>query len=1007
MGAIRGNISVVFVSNPQDGGVVSYDFGATSITLTARTTPTLPDEFEIGTTPEITVANYRDALTANYTDYLAVAQSGTRAVAVSCLDYNLTVSNITTPTNVEAYESQSSATTSQLDFWFLDEVPNTDNLSWDVNTQSTTSYSKTSTWTIQDPLVESLFYGAGSSVSAAQAFKQNLDSFNSGEGFSVTTQTFTDKTVVSLIADEAGTSFSGVTVGGVAVSHYLINVAAPPVPPTGVRFSYEFSSIDGEDYKVTVYDDEYLGQPVEMIGSRDPFVIEYPSFDPFETQRGSGAKLSFIYEGNESFMRDMFDTKLTRFPVFLTRADNTLPNNIEVVWSGFLNSELYEEEFSDDGETLGILYNLTANDGIAILKEIPLFNDTSNDLVTPYDIVTQAINKVVYFDDNAPTNYELRVHEDYLLDDYVYEEVFDNLYINTSNFIDEDGVYKEAGFCIDSCLKPFRLSVIKQGNVFYILPISAKASLDSLLCKRYIRSNSGVWQQFPDINTSTAPFSVGLGDYYQTGQSLSYNTGISSQRISVDGYSERDLFPNELDNESKYEEYVGQEVMGTSEDYGWSMTSYEGHQDFTFTTVGNTTAFPIVVTTEAEHKVSPEESLPVALVKNPNCIDVGTAGHIDGLTGDNGLVITSKKLMPRTMASNPPKLLLNMELMFMERIEEYLHTVGTWPTHIPGYEIGCMLKVGDYYLQSTHFSETLNNSENYIFFKKTLSWVLEPSTFAVCISKPLNQQVESEQANGKWAPIYNYGKSQLGVDVNDSGDIYKSLFEPLEIPVPPNMTKWTGVGNRQLEPIEVEFGISNYVALRWYQYNYDGAAKGMRRNTIPFSFSLDAFMVKNLTIEFSSDTDENTKVEFELENEESFRDKGQDIDLTLGTSNRTDVLQRGCAFARRYPSGGNPAYYIPLMEDETFGGNLADAGKFFINNDSENKSMEELLMDSIVANRFAHTTSISADLKWPQYTPIDLLTFETLTGQKMEFGGGSINVWEGSIEGTWNEIKGD
>lgn len=993
---------VIFSTNPSDGDILSFNVGTDTVTLTARATATGVLDFEIGDVDNGTNINCRDALIRDYNDIIAVKQAGSRAITIRALEYDAEIT--ANPSNqIQMAYGSTEVTTSRLDFWFQQVgLPEDVLFQWDVDLVSGTSttYNKTTKWTLQDPLLADEFYAGSSFQAAAQGLKTNLDTFNLGEGFAVTVETWTNKSVVTLSADEAGTQFSNISIGDVGATFHYTNTEAPPDPPTGERLFYEFSDEAGEDYTVSVYDTEYAGAPVEVVAGETPFEIEYTKSDIFDTLRGSGANLSFIYHGDEAFMREMFSSNLKRFPVTLSRYNESFPSNKEVIWTGFLNTELYEEDFSYDGQTIGVEYGLTANDGIGILKHIKLYNERSEDLTTFIDVIRGAIDKITFYGDAVPNTYSIFIDIDCQMNELYNPSILDDVLLNTSNFIDEDFVYKDAAFCLDAVLLPLRMSFLKMGNDFYIFPLPTKAEAVSFLARRLTNTGSG-WVENGTATINLTPIQVELGSYFKTGQTMEYNTAISNQRITVDTYSQRDIFKNQISNFEKFSDLISSDALvGDETEFKWTRELYASHEDFTFSSIGNSTAYPTVAITDFEHLVDPEVRQPMVMVENPYLFPPNHAGRIDGFQGTGyGIIMTSKKLLPRTVSSNGGKLLLDMNVLVQWHMDEYLNTSNNHTT--PGFEIGCMLNVGEYYLRATHIVYEQNNGKEW--YGTHLYWTKTPTTFPVSISKGLNEKIEGQEKDGKWHRIYNYGKRQLGYA--DKRELYSSLFEPLEIPLPPNMKPYDSI-NSNLEPVEVIFGLSSYVAERWYGYASNYIAGAERWTNIPISrafnpLTIDAFMVKDISLEFASDTSENTKVEFEVENDETYREKGSNIELNVGTVNSVDVLQRAAMYGLRLSDN----YRIPLTTDIRIDFSGAHSDIYIIDRDGNDNTLEGQLINTLVANRFEPTVSISADLKWPMHTPLNILNFETFGNKNFEFIGGSIDVRENSIRGTWHEIN--
>lgn len=136
-----------------------------------------------------------------------------------------------------------------------------------------------------------------------------------------------------------------------------------------VKYKIEFESNAHIRYRVDIYDANYSGAPIELIGGATPFTTEEDASDDFFTPiRTSTGTLSIVNGETANgtpidIMEEVVPINNTAYPMILVK----VVNGVDIVeWQGFLSCEAYEQEFTDNVREISINCNsaLAAADSI-------------------------------------------------------------------------------------------------------------------------------------------------------------------------------------------------------------------------------------------------------------------------------------------------------------------------------------------------------------------------------------------------------------------------------------------------------------------------------------------------------------------------------------------------------------------------------------------------------------------------------------------------------------------
>lgn len=784
------------------------------------------------------------------------------------------------------------------------------------------------------------------------------------------------------------------------------------------RLYYEFQDIDGFNKRVSILDDDYDGQPYEVCGTDKPFTIEYPQKDPFNPIKGSGCQIEFLYKGDESFVREMFTSDINRFRVVLRDLNTNL-----IDWSGFLNSELYEEDYGYDGEETGIVYSMTGNDGFANLSRYRV-TDEHQDTLTLYSVLKMCA-PIIGLDLEDVESFNRTLSENVQENDFYcnsdidlipsYENdssgeggaygIFGNVYLNKTNYLDEDGKYLTLREVLEETLRPYRLHVVKVGSNVRIQSINTRVSTGSdILYDAYdVQRNSyiaGYYLISNDLHT------VGNDSYYQSGQRLTSIPKINEQVVAVDNYIDEDVFINELSSGDKFLDQTTFEDAPETEDWSWGDNQFLEHDDYDTTDILPTTTIPTLIKPSKLHKVDSSEKYAI-LIKNPP-----THQGTEILNEPSSLTLLSKKKASTSIMSGQTGFKLTVSALLQHDMANYLKNDAVSNSSMFGFSMEGYLKYGNRYLKA-NFTEVSTSSDITHYTLSSFSWTTTPSTFPLIFSETEIEGASTTKAEGVWVSLCNYGYSGLfGSDFLYYDELGQQNY--LEIPPLYNHKEDSGVDN---DSGYLEFGIGKTI----------GAARFLSKNLISNLVELlcygttyssivndpiDYIAIEDIQLE-TTESQPSEKMEFVRTTDDSWKEEGESVELLHGTScmynygiyPNNPLLERGTMYVTEV---GSPNSYVPInsIEVEKIKEDTSYSGAFLHENGNSD-IIENLLMNSLMANRGSVLQELSLSLNSRYADFMKIIQMPDLPNRKLMFTGGEIDMFNRSISGTWREIKGD
>jgi hypothetical protein len=699
-----------------------------------------------------------------------------------------------------------------------------------------------------------------------------------------------------------------------------------------LRYFYEFKSRqDNITHRVEILEDNYLGSVKELIPSSEPLVIEYPEFDVMEVIRGCGAKLSFIYKGDENDLRNFFTSDFKKFLV--RHYEGGVLN-----WFGYLNSEVYTEDFTDDAQITGIMVELSANNGFGLFERHTFVDATDAEIRTLYSI-PQIVQKCVN-DLGLPYTTLYVLSDTTQTTSVADQEAFDVLNINTTNFTDEDGNIYNLKDVLEAVLTPLGLSMIADKEKIFLMDIHSLFENDSATFVTYDLTTlaKGTYVD----NTSETFDAI---EYYETGQSLSYRTGINRQLIKFDPYTNTSMVNCPINNEELFEGYVPPPSPQGTDPYDWDEYTYTTH-----------TNYDILTSSCIPKRILVEESHPDHGNEENWVLHIIPSVEANGTVSD--ICFQNKRRAPLSTFENTRYIGIECDF-YVRRTNEYGRSTGS----IRYVETKWMVKIGSKYLR--------RDTPNDVY-----SWSDTPTTASFVFGVGAGE----DEVTDRWKKMED--------------NLYAILDK---LSYWPDSKPEKFLSPTALSHGDIDVGMTPYV--KTWEFN---RSQGQYNPTTDTSLIISIW-IRDFDLKFwdaSKDVVGGFRTEFQTNNVEydgygdpKFKDEGDSINTICGTKFYQEDEMRGCF---GYLDSGYFKYITDGAKRHTNSGRLEElllATK--LGNFQEPSVQLSMSIKSI-------TTS-----NQPVRIREVLYNIPTLSGKRFLFTGGNINVRDNSITGTWTEIKSD
>ena len=226
-----------------------------------------------------------------------------------------------------------------------------------------------------------------------------------------------------------------------------------------IKYRIQYKRISNSTTTIDILQDGYTGGTItELDGVDNPLEISFEGNvnNIYTPTLGSGASIKILT--TPLTLLDLFTENLQKFVIKIYNGNS----GSNLIWQGFINSEIYSEDYSASSLTPITLY---ANDGMAVLDTIPYYNTTGSTYYTGTTnlstIFGNILNKInISFD-------KLYYVTDYRIADYS-RNIFLHLSIPQENFIDESGVPMSCRQVLDSIASGLGMVIKFKGSTIYM-----------------------------------------------------------------------------------------------------------------------------------------------------------------------------------------------------------------------------------------------------------------------------------------------------------------------------------------------------------------------------------------------------------------------------------------------------------------------------------------------------------------------------------------------------------
>ena len=220
-----------------------------------------------------------------------------------------------------------------------------------------------------------------------------------------------------------------------------------------VMYRGEFLSKRGVTWRVEILKGGFAGQVTELTFPADtPLEFNWGETDKLEPVQASSATLKVVSESDRQFIG------LYTVAVGDVRMD--VYRNNALYWSGYIDTELYEEPYST---AYGYDVTLTFSDFACLDR----FNWSETGFMSIYDIIAECLRLagINYTDIIARISTSTSVYGDPL--DLTRVNVLQD------DFYDEDGEGMTAREVLEAVLKPFAMRIIQKGGKIFVYDLNA------------------------------------------------------------------------------------------------------------------------------------------------------------------------------------------------------------------------------------------------------------------------------------------------------------------------------------------------------------------------------------------------------------------------------------------------------------------------------------------------------------------------------------------------------
>jgi hypothetical protein len=322
-----------------------------------------------------------------------------------------------------------------------------------------------------------------------------------------------------------------------------------------VKYYYNFKSLNNNDtYKVEILEDAAT-TPEEIRGAKDPFIVDFPEKDLFDPVKSSGAILNLFSQTDRQFL-DLYTSDYLKYKVRLYK------NTTELIWSGYLDTELYTEQFNSiDNYPV----QLTANDGFVLADRIYFYDSSGykkkySGLISQWSLIQIILDKLDL--DHSYLQVGLSTTSTGVTIT-TSTTILHGVYVQASNFYDEDDKPQTLRTILNDLLLQYGATMKRIGDTIYIYDNNTLLSNGNF--KKY--NSSFTYLSQGSITTLIGDLSS-IG-FASTNQQLTIQPAINTQKIKLSKYSTNEIVNYTAGNDFQYLNNIGSFGID-SDEYKWA-----------------------------------------------------------------------------------------------------------------------------------------------------------------------------------------------------------------------------------------------------------------------------------------------------------------------------------------------------------------------------------------------------------------------------------------------------
>lgn len=203
-----------------------------------------------------------------------------------------------------------------------------------------------------------------------------------------------------------------------------------------VRWRVPFASVNGTQYEVEIYDENWTGSPVVLTAGATPFVTDEDASDdffaPVRSQTGTLQVCTLLPDGTMLRLEDILPANNIARPVQLRRVDDDV-----VEWQGFLSCEAYTQDYVGIPQVLdlSLISVLEAMDSVEVeMADKMMFNRIIAHLL----YALQTIN-----DKSGMNLFANIITPSYCQDALITKYFYNNVYFTADQVVSGDNIVVE------------------------------------------------------------------------------------------------------------------------------------------------------------------------------------------------------------------------------------------------------------------------------------------------------------------------------------------------------------------------------------------------------------------------------------------------------------------------------------------------------------------------------------------------------------------------------------